>query len=141
MKIPPLPVAVVAVGTENLSNFGGGALPFNGLPAGTTVPGHIGPFSLFSVGVGFDGQIFDLTLFRRYQASRNSENASKFDSQSTREQVILLVVSQYIGTLRATADVRQHALPERIRRNRTHLVWRGTPSVALMRLIEMFGKA
>jgi outer membrane protein TolC len=87
------------------AEFGGGALPFNGLPAGTTVPGHIGPFSLFSAGIGFDGQIFDLTLFRRYQASRNSENASKFDSQSTREQVILLVVSQYIGTLRATADV------------------------------------
>src|SRR6202040_2917656 len=87
------------------AEFGGGALPFNGLPTGTTVPGHIGPFSLFSAGVGFDEQIFDLTLFRRYQASRNSENASKFDSQSTREQVILLVVSQYIGTLRATADV------------------------------------
>ena len=105
-----LPQANLSAGEQwerlNLAaEFGGGALPFNGLPAGTTVPGHIGPFSLFSAGVGFDGQIFDLTLFRRYQASRNSENASKFDSQSTREQVILLVVSQYIGTLRATADV------------------------------------
>ncbi|GAA4350372.1 LysR substrate-binding domain-containing protein [Variovorax defluvii] len=45
-----------------------------------------------------------------------------------------------LKALRATADVRQHALPERIRRNRTHLVWRGAPSVALMRLIEMVGK-
>ena len=32
-------------------------------------------------------------------------NASKFDSLSTREQVILLVVSQYIGTLRNVANV------------------------------------
>lgn len=84
------------------AEFGGG---FPGLPPGVVFPGHIGPFSLFSAGVGFNGQIFDLTLFRRYQASRNTANASRFDSQSTREQVVLLVVSQYIGTLRATADV------------------------------------
>ena len=49
--------------------------------------------------------VFDLTLFRRYQAARETANASKSDSLSTREQVILLVVSQYIGTLRAVANV------------------------------------
>jgi outer membrane protein TolC len=85
------------------AEFGGGGLP--GLPPGVVFPGHIGPFALFSAGVSFNGQIFDLTLFRRYQASRSSANASRLDAQSTREQVILLVVSQYIGTLRATADV------------------------------------
>jgi len=85
------------------AEFGGGGLP--GLPPGVVFPGHIGPFSLFTAGVSFNGQIFDLTLFRRYQASRSAANASKLDIQSTREQVILLVVSQYIGTLRASADV------------------------------------
>ncbi|MGC1905878.1 MAG: TolC family protein [Candidatus Acidiferrum sp.] len=85
------------------AEFGGGGFP--GLPPGTVFPGHIGPFSLFSAGVGFNGQIFDLTLFRRYQAQRSAADASRFDSQSSREQVVLLVVSQYIGTLRATADV------------------------------------
>jgi outer membrane protein len=85
------------------AEFGGGGLP--GLPPGVVFPGHIGPFPLFSAGVSFNGQIFDLTLFRHYQASRSAAYASKLDSQSTREQVILLVVSQYIGTLRATADV------------------------------------
>src|SRR5271154_4812352 len=103
-----LPQANLSVGEQwqrlNLAaEFGGGTFP--GLPPGTVFPSHIGPFSLFSAGVGFNGQIFDLTLFRRYQASRNTATASKFDSQSTREQVVLLVVSQYIGTLRATADV------------------------------------
>jgi outer membrane protein len=103
-----LPQANLNVGDEwqrlNLAaEFGGGAFP--GLPPGTTFPGHIGPFSLFSAGIGFNGQIFDLTLFRRYQAARSSADASKLDAQSSREQVILLVVSQYIGTLRATADV------------------------------------
>jgi outer membrane protein TolC len=68
-------------------------------------PGHVGPYSIFSAGPSANGPIFDLTLFRRYQASRNAANASKADSLSTREQVILLVVSQYIGTLRSIADV------------------------------------
>jgi outer membrane protein len=103
-----LPQANLSVGEEwqriNLAaEFGGGGFP--GLPPGTVFPGHIGPFALFSAGVGFNGQIFDLTLFRRYQAARSSADASRLDAQSTREQVILLVVSQYIGTLRATADV------------------------------------
>lgn len=103
-----LPQANLNVGEQwqrvNLAaEFGGGGFP--GLPPGTKFPGHIGPFALFSTGVGFNGQIFDLTLFRRYQAARSSADASRLDAQSSREQVILLVVSQYIGTLRATADV------------------------------------
>ena len=51
-----------------------------------------------------------------------------------------IVPLSVLKALRATADVRQHALPERVRTNRTHLVWRGTPSVALARLIEMLDK-
>src|SRR5579859_6925153 len=81
-----------------LAQFGGTRI-FPGFP------GHVGPYSIFSEGASFNGPIFDLTLFRRYQASRNAANASKAESLSTREQVILLVVSQYIGTLRAIADV------------------------------------
>jgi DNA-binding transcriptional LysR family regulator len=48
-----------------------------------------------------------------------------------------IVPVSVLKSLRATADVRQHSLPERMRRNRTHLVWAGTPSVAVARLIEM----
>ena len=51
-----------------------------------------------------------------------------------------IVPLSVLKALRATADVRQHVLPERVRANRTHLVWRGTPSVALARLIEMLDK-
>ena len=39
--------------------------------------------------------------------------------------------------LRSAGDVRQHELPARVRRNRTHLVWNGTPSTALTRLQEL----
>ncbi len=68
-------------------------------------PQHGGPFQVFQAGPSFGMPIFDLTLFRRYQAARDLANAGKADSLSTREQVILLVVSQYIGTLRNVADV------------------------------------
>jgi outer membrane protein TolC len=81
-----------------LAQFGGTRI-FPGFPA------HVGPYSTFSAGPSFNGPVFDLTLFRRYQASRNAANASRAESLSTREQVILLVVSQYIGTLRSMADV------------------------------------
>lgn len=75
---------------------------------GSRIPGfpqHAGPFQVFSAGPQFSAPVFDLTLFRRYEAARETANASKADSLSTREQVILLVVSQYIGTLRAVATV------------------------------------
>jgi outer membrane protein TolC/ABC-type transporter Mla MlaB component len=81
-----------------LAQFGGDRI-FQGFPQ------HVGPFPIFSAGPSFNGPIFDLTLFRRYQASRHAANASRAESLSTREQVILLVVSQYIGTLRSIADV------------------------------------
>src|ERR1700675_599530 len=75
---------------------------------GKKIPGfpqHGGPFQVFSAGPGFSAPVFDLTLFRRYQAARETAMAGRADSLSTREQVILLVVSQYIGTLRAVANV------------------------------------
>src|ERR1700682_6535098 len=81
-----------------LAQFGG-KTPFPGFPK------TIGPYQVFSAGPTFGGPVFDLTLWKRYQAARETMSASKANSLSTREQVILLVVSQYIGTLRAVANV------------------------------------
>jgi outer membrane protein len=78
---------------------------FGGLPLFPGVPGHIGPYQLFSAGPTFGSSVFDFSLWKRYQASRANVDASKADSLSTREQVILLVVSQYIGSLRSVANV------------------------------------
>jgi len=68
-------------------------------------PQHIGPVNVFNAGPTFGAPVFDLTLWNRYRSARDTANASKATSLSTREQVILLVVSQYIGTLRAIATV------------------------------------
>src|SRR5207245_4550532 len=81
-----------------LAQFGG-KTPFPGFPK------TLGPYQVFSAGPSFGALVFDLTLWRRYQAAQNTANSSKASSLSTREQVILLVVSQYIGTLRALANV------------------------------------
>jgi len=81
------------------AQFGGESFP--GLP----FPGHLGPYQIFAAGPAFGSSILDLSLWKRYQASGSAVDASKANSLSTREQVILLVVSQYIGTLRAVANV------------------------------------
>lgn len=81
-----------------LAQFGG-KTPFPGFPK------TLGPYQVFSAGPAFGGPVFDLTLWKRYQAARETMSAGQANSLSIREQVILLVVSQYIGTLRAVANV------------------------------------
>jgi outer membrane protein TolC len=88
-----------AVRRLNLQEQLGGAIPFPG------IPGHVGPINVFHSGPSFGSSVFDLTLWNRYRSARDLVNAGKANSLSTREQVILLVVSQYIGTLRAMATV------------------------------------
>jgi len=78
---------------------------FGGKVALPGFPKTIGPYQFFSAGPSVSAPVFDLTLWQRYQAARNTADASKANNLSTREQVILLTVSQYIGTLRAVADV------------------------------------
>jgi len=74
--------------------------PFPGLPQ------HIGPYQIFSAGPQFSMSVLDLSLWRRWQAAGENVQASDADRESTREQITLLVVSQYLGCLRASADVR-----------------------------------
>jgi len=83
----------------NLQAQFGGQTPFPGFPK------SLGPYQVFSAAPSVSAPIFDLTLWRRWQAAGSGVSASKAGSLSTREQVILLVVSQYIGTNRAAANV------------------------------------
>ena len=74
--------------------------PFQGFPE------HIGPFEIFQAGPGFSMPIFDLTLWRRWQASKSTVSAASAQEQTVREQIAELVVSQYLSGLRAAADVK-----------------------------------
>lgn len=52
-----------------------------------------------------------------------------------------LVPRSLLATLRASSEVMQHELPARVRRSSTHLVWNGSPSLALQRLQDLLGGA
>jgi len=72
--------------------------PFPGIPE------HAGPFQTFQAGVDFQ-EVFDLTLWRRYRSAQLGVNGSRAAELTAREQSVLLVVSQYLGSQRAAADV------------------------------------
>jgi outer membrane protein len=73
--------------------------PFPGIPE------HIGPFGIFEAGPGFSFPVFDLTAFRRWQAASHETRASGHDVENVRDQIVLMVVSQYLGSLQAAANV------------------------------------
>jgi outer membrane protein TolC len=69
------------------------------------IPQHAGPFQFFQAGPGFSMPVLDLTLWRRWQAAHQGVNVTQAQETTAREQVVLLVVSQYLAGLRATAAV------------------------------------
>jgi outer membrane protein TolC len=66
---------------------------------------HVGPYGFEQVGANFEAPVFDLTLWRRYRASASAIDASRAQELNVREESVLLVVSQYLGSQRAAADV------------------------------------
>jgi outer membrane protein TolC len=86
-----------AVQRENLEAF-----------LGTSVPGfpqHSGPFWIFQGGPSGSVPLLDLTAWHRWRQSKENTTGAHAQEQTVREQDVLLVVSQYLGSLRATADV------------------------------------
>jgi outer membrane protein TolC/ABC-type transporter Mla MlaB component len=70
------------------------------------IPEHAGPFQFFQAGPGVTMPLLDLTLWRRWQAAHQGVSASQAQETTVREQVVLLVVSQYLAGMRATAAVK-----------------------------------
>ena len=48
-----------------------------------------------------------------------------------------IVPRSLLIAMKSAHDVRQHELPARVRKNHTHLVWNGTPSTSLQRLMDL----
>ena len=69
-------------------------------------PQHSGVFQIFQAGPQFSATVFELTLWRRYQGAQWRVRATAAQAETLHEQIALLVVSQYLGSLRADADVR-----------------------------------
>ena len=68
-------------------------------------PQHVGPYETFQGGASFRAPVFDLTLWRRYRSARIGIDTARAREMTTREESALLVVSQYLGSQRAAADV------------------------------------
>jgi outer membrane protein len=68
-------------------------------------PGHIGPFWSIDAGPQVSVPVFDLSLWHHWEAARHAVRAANADVVSARERNAELVVSQYLGALRAAADV------------------------------------
>lgn len=66
---------------------------------------HVGPYWVSQAGVGFNAPLFDLTLWRRYKAAQFGIDAGRALETNAREESVLLVVSQYLGSQRAAAEV------------------------------------
>jgi outer membrane protein TolC len=64
-----------------------------------------GPFQAVTAGAAFSMPIFDLHLWKQYRAAKDRVGTSRADAQTRREQTSLLVVSQYLGVLRAMVSV------------------------------------
>lgn len=69
------------------------------------VPKAVGPFQVFQFGSDFSAPIFDLSLWRQWQASRKNVSSADAQRLSVREQIVLLVVSQYLDSLRSAAEI------------------------------------
>jgi outer membrane protein TolC len=68
-------------------------------------PGHVGPFWAIQAGPQLSAPLFDLTLWNRWRAARETVGTSAAQQTTARELNAQLVVSQYLGSLRASADV------------------------------------
>jgi outer membrane protein len=86
-----------AVERENLEAF-----------LGTRVrgfPQHSGPFWLFQGGSNGSVPLFDLAAWHRWRQSKEDTTGARAQELTAREQNVQLVVSQYLGSLRASAHV------------------------------------
>lgn len=68
-------------------------------------PEHSGPYWTFEGGTNGSMPLLDLVAWRRWQESKENITGAMAQVRTVREQNVLLVVSQYLGSLRAAADV------------------------------------
>lgn len=69
-------------------------------------PIRVGPYNWGSIGVEAEAPLFDLSLWKRWRASRDMEAASQAQGRVVREEIAALVVGQYLQALRATAALK-----------------------------------
>jgi outer membrane protein TolC/(2Fe-2S) ferredoxin len=89
------------------------------------LPQHEGPFQVITAGTQFNATVFNAALVEHYRAEQSAHAASLADAKAVREQMVQLVVNQYLLCLRlnstVSSDEAQVALAQRLFDQATHL--------------------
>ena len=89
------------------------------------LPQHEGPFQVITAGTQFNATVFNAALLEHYRAAQSAHAASLADAKAVREQMVQLVVNQYLLCLRlnstVSSDDAQVALAQRLFDQTTHL--------------------
>lgn len=86
--------------TVNLQAFGFNfVIPIPGI----VIPSIVGPFSVFDARATVSQSVFDLSVIKRYQASKIATEAVKLDYDAAKNQVADAVARSYVMALRASA--------------------------------------
>ena len=86
--------------TVNLHTFG---FNFQFPIPGFSIPGIVGPFSIFDARASAQVTVLDFTTIRKYRASRTGLQAAKADMDVTKDQVSEQVARAYLASLREDA--------------------------------------
>jgi outer membrane protein TolC len=78
-------------------NLGARGIRFPGIPT------RVGPFDVYDARLQYSEPILDVSLIRRYQATRRSREASEFDTEAARNRVAAMVARLYFNVQRARA--------------------------------------
>src|SRR5579864_419374 len=76
---------------------------------GSKIPGfpeHLGPFQIFNAGPSANVPVLDFAAWSRLHVARENTSAAHAGEQFIREDIVLQTVSQYLGALRAAAQVK-----------------------------------
>ncbi len=87
--------------TTNLKAYG---FTFNLPVPGFSIPTIVGPFNVFDARASAQQSVLNFSDVRKYQASKATLAAAKFDNDATRSQVSDEVARDYLACLRADAD-------------------------------------
>jgi outer membrane protein len=92
--------------TENLAALGFKPSLFSALPIpGVSFNTFVGPFTTTDARITGSQNVLDLSILRRYQASKVGVTAARSDADSTGEQVAAQVARLYLAAVKADADV------------------------------------
>jgi outer membrane protein TolC len=86
--------------TTNLKAYG---FAFNIPIPGFSIPSLVGPFNVFDARASAQQSVLNFSTVRKYQASKATLAATRFDNDATRSQVSHEVARAYLACLRADA--------------------------------------